>query len=486
MKLSELLTGLAYVKYDAEITHIALDSREITMGGVFFAVAGAMQHGLSYAAQVQQQGAVAIVYDPAKQGAKLAEKISGLPLIAVDNLTEKMGGIAARFYANPAQHLNIIGITGTNGKTSCSQFLAQTMGACGVIGTLGWGLCSDLNSTSNTTPDAFAMQKILAHFVNQGLVNVAMEVSSHGVDQGRISAISFSGAVFNNLSRDHLDYHGSMEAYFLTKLRLLKCKGLRFVVVNLDDAYAERVIAAISDGVRILTYSLQDKVHSLDSSLTARNIKYTLAGIECDVFWQSQQAILKVSLLGDFNLQNIMAVLAVLLETGRPLTECLAAIQLIKPVIGRMECFTGKAGKPMVVVDYAHTPDALNKVLSTLRRHCTAQLSVVFGCGGERDKGKRAEMGHIAERLADRIIVTDDNPRFEDGETIINQIISGLKMNKVTVISNRKAAIEKSILMSSAQDIVLVAGKGHEDYQELKGVKYPFSDREIVQELLVA
>jgi len=486
MKLSELLTGFAHVKYDAEITHIALDSREITIGGVFFAVAGAMQHGLSYAAQVQRKGAVAIVYDPAKQGAKLVENISGLPLICIDNLTEKLSGIAANFYANPAQHLNIIGITGTNGKTSCSQFLAQTMEACGVIGTLGWGLYSDLNSTSNTTPDAFAIQKILAHFVNQGLVNVAMEVSSHGLEQGRVNAINFSGAVFNNLSRDHLDYHGSMEAYFLTKLRLFKYRGLRFVVVNLDDSYAERVIAAIADEVRILTFSLQDKMHSTDSSLTARNIKYTLAGFECDVFWQGQQAILKVSLLGDFNLQNSLVVLAVLLETGQSLTDCLVAIQFIKPVIGRMECFIGSAGKPMVVVDYAHTPDALNKVLSTLRQHCTKQLSVVFGCGGERDKGKRAEMGRIAEQLADRVIVTDDNPRFEDGETIINQIIGGLKMNKVTVISNRKAAIEKSILMSSAQDIVLVAGKGHEDYQELKGVKYPFSDREIVREILAA
>ena len=459
MKLSKLLTGLACVKLDAEIAHIALDSREITKGGVFFALAGTQQHGLLYAQQVRQQGAVAIVYDPAKQGTELARKLSGIPLISVENLAGKLGSIAARFYAEPRQHLNIIGITGTNGKTSCSQFLAQAMGACGVIGTLGWGRYSDLHSTRNTTPDAFAIQKILAHFYQHGIRNVAMEVSSHGLQQGRVNAVTFNGAVFNNLSRDHLDYHGSMEAYFQTKLRLLRWPGLRFVVVNLDDAYAGRVIAASAGEVRILTYSLQDKVHSSDSSITARNITYTLAGIGCDVLWQGQQARLAVGLLGDFNLQNSLAVLAVLLETGRELAECLVAIQGIKPIIGRMECFTGKAGMPMVVVDYAHTPDALNKVLSTLRQHCTDQLSVVFGCGGERDKGKRAEMGQIAEKLADRIIVTDDNPRFEEGETIIKQIIGGLKMHRVMVIKNRKAAIAKGIAMSSAQDVVLIAGK---------------------------
>ena len=483
MKLSDLLTGIVCVKHDVEITHIAVDSRKIKQGGVFFAVAGSMQHGLLYAEQVRQQGAVAIVYDPAKQGAELAAYVQKLPLLAVENLAEKLGSIAARFYAQPAQHLHIIGITGTNGKTSCSQFLAQAMQDCGVIGTLGWGLYPDLHSSRNTTPDAFEIQKILACFVNDGIAAVAMEVSSHGLAQGRVNAIKFDGAIFNNLSRDHLDYHGSMEAYFQIKLELVKWPDLSFVVVNLDDAYAQRVLAAIPSGVRVLTYSLQD---NNAASIKARNIKYTLTGIACDVLWQGEQAQLKVGLLGDFNLQNILAVLAVLLEKGSPLQECLVAIQSIKPVTGRMECFTGGTGKPLVVVDYAHTPDALNKVLTTLRQHCKAKLSVVFGCGGDRDKGKRTEMGAIAEQLADQVIVTDDNPRFEDGQSIINQIIAGLEMHKVTVINDRKTAIERGISASSDIDVVLVAGKGHEDYQELKGVKYPFSDREIVRELLAA
>lgn len=486
MKLSELLTGIVQIKKDLEVMHIALDSREIGEGGVFFALAGTMQHGLKYAEQVRQQGAIAIIYDPAKQGVELAKKYQEIRLIAVDKLSEKLGEIAARFYADPAQHLSIIGVTGTNGKTSCSQFLAQAMESCAVVGTLGWGEYGNLHSTSNTTPDACTLHRILAQFVTQGLSHVAMEVSSHGLQQGRVNAVKFEGAIFNNLSRDHLDYHSSIEAYFRAKLRLVQWPDLRFVIVNLDDAYAERVIAAIADQVRVLTYSLKNKTHAKSASINASNIYYSLAGIECDIDWQGQQARLKVGLLGDFNLQNVLAVLAVLLEKGQPLVTCITAIESVQPVVGRMECFSGRAGSPLVVVDYAHTPDALSHVLSTLRQHCRNNLSVIFGCGGDRDKGKRKEMGTIAERLADQVIVTDDNPRFEDGMAIINDIISDHKTRKASVVKDRKSAIEQGILGCSELDVVLVAGKGHEDYQDIKGVKYPFSDREIVKELLAA
>ena len=484
MWLAELLTGFAVVEVDVEMTHIALDSREIKAGGVFFAVAGTQQHGLQFAEKVRQQGVLAIVYDPAKKGGQLAKDIKGLPMFAVEDLTEKLGEIATRFYAAPSTRLNVIGITGTNGKTSCSQFLAQVMDASAVIGTLGWGEYSALQETRNTTPDAFTVQKILAHFVELGVKNVAMEVSSHGLVQGRVNAINFQGVIFNNLSRDHLDYHGSMEAYLQAKLRLVQWPGLKYVVVNLDDAYAERVLLAIPDGVRVLTYSMQNKVHAAESSIVVRGIQYTMAGIECTVIWQKQQAQLQASLLGDFNLQNILAVLAAMLAMDKPLIECLQSIKSIQAVIGRMECFHGGVGKPLVIVDYAHTPDALSKVLTTLKRHCDNKLTVVFGCGGDRDKGKRGEMGGIAEQLADTIIVTDDNPRFENGQAIIEDIIAANNTDKLSVINDRKSAIKQGIMMSSEQDIVLIAGKGHEDYQELKGIKYPFSDREIVQELL--
>ncbi|SHE20058.1 UDP-N-acetylmuramoyl-L-alanyl-D-glutamate--2,6-diaminopimelate ligase [methanotrophic endosymbiont of Bathymodiolus puteoserpentis (Logatchev)] len=484
MQLAELLAGVADVQQDVEVTHLALDSREVSVGGVFFALAGTQLHGMQFAHQVQQQGAVAIIYDPANDGELLAKPVIGLSLVAVEQLADKLGDLAARYYGWPTRQLHVVGITGTNGKTSCSQFLAQVLDNCGVIGTLGWGIYPNLQRTCNTTPDALMLQKIYAEFVEQNIKHVAMEVSSHGLEQGRVNAIYFSGAVFNNLSRDHLDYHGSLEAYFQAKLRLVQWPDLQYAVVNLDDTYAERVLAAISEQVPVFTYSMQDKVHNKDTSIQVRNIQYSLLGIECDVFWQAEQHKLKIALLGDFNLQNCLSVLAVLLAMGKPLGECLQSMQTIKPIIGRMECFTADTGKPMVVVDYAHTPDALEKVLMTLRRHCVAQLTVVFGCGGDRDKGKRAQMGRIAETLADRVIITDDNPRFEEGQTIIDEIIADISMEKVCVINDRKSAIQHSILMSSDRDIVLIAGKGHENYQEIKGVQLPFSDREITQELL--
>ncbi len=486
MRLSELLTDITIDGHDSEVTHIALDSREINAGGVFFALAGAQHHGLEFAEQVRQQGAVAIVYDPAGQGSILADNVSGISLYVIDHLANKLGDIAARFYINPATRLKVIGVTGTNGKTSCSQFLAQLMDNCSVIGTLGWGQYPHLQNTINTTPDAFALQKILADFVVQGINHVAMEVSSHGLAQGRVNGLQFEGVVFTNLSRDHLDYHGSMDAYFQSKLRLIRWPGVKFVVVNKDDDYAQQVLDAIATGVNRLTFSIRNTLHARQSGLVADNIEYTMSGIACDIYWRTEQGRLKVGLLGDFNLQNILAVLAVLLAMGQTLTKCLQTIQSVKPVIGRMECFYNSSGRPLVVVDYAHTPDALSKVLTTLRQHCHGLLTIVFGCGGDRDKGKRSEMGKIAEQLADRIVVTDDNPRYEDRQQIINDIIEGLNSRHVSVINDRKLAIEHAIINSTKQDVVVIAGKGHEDYQDVKGVKYPFSDRDCVQEILAA
>ena len=486
MWLTELLLGFSTVEVDAEFSHIALDSREIKSGSVFFALAGSQQHGLQFAGQVKRQGALAIVYDPAREGVQLANEIEDVPLFAIENLADKLGEIAARFYANPSEHLNVIGITGTNGKTSCSQFLAQVMNAAAVIGTLGWGSPDDLQKTLNTTPDAFALQKILAGFVDSDIKNVAMEVSSHGLVQGRVNGIRFLGAVFNNLSQDHLDYHGNMEAYFQSKLGLMQWPGLEFAVVNLDDAYAERVLPAIPIGVRVLSYSLQGKKQAYTDSVNAENIQYGMTGITCDVFWQEQQARLQVSLLGDFNLQNILAVLAVMLAMGKSLVACVHALRSVKAVVGRMECFQGATDKPLVVIDYAHTPDALSKALTTLRNHCDNKLSVVFGCGGDRDKSKRKIMGKIAGELADTVIVTDDNPRFEEGQAIIDEIIVDIKTTGLSVINDRRNAIKQAIMNSSASDIVLVAGKGHEDYQEIKGLRQPFSDREIVQTVLAS
>lgn len=484
MWLSELLAGFVTVQIDKELTHIALDSRDIRAGGVFFALDGAQKHGMEFASIVQAQGAVAIVYDPKNQEITVLNKEWKIPLYQVEKLSKKVGDIAARFYAFPATRLNIIGVTGTNGKTSCSQFLGQVLQESAVIGTLGWGKCSDLQVTQNTTPDAFSLQKILAHFVDSGIRNVAMEVSSHGLVQGRVNAVQFQGAVFNNLSRDHLDYHGNMESYFQSKMKLFRWPGLKFIVINLDDAYAERVLREAPQETKIVSYSLQSKVYTGAMSLQAKNIVYNIEGIECDVLWGEELGRLKVGLIGNFNLQNTLATLGVMLAMGGTLLNNLAHITNIQPVIGRMECFYGQKESPLVVIDYAHTPDALRQVLKALRYHCKRRLTIIFGCGGDRDQGKRQQMGKIAEELADYIIATDDNPRFEESQRIIDQIISDIKVGKLCVIKDRTEAIQYGIRQSLGGDVVLIAGKGHEQYQEIKGVKYPFSDRNIVQSLL--
>jgi len=478
MWLSELL---ADIENDVEFSHIALDSRDIKSGGVFFAVAGDQQHGLMFANSVLAQGAVAIIYDPAKNGRDLASKLNFAGLVAIEDLTHKLGEIAARFYRQPSEQLNVIGITGTNGKTSCSQFLAQMMESTAVVGTLGMGLYADLQATKNTTPDAFVLQKVLAEFVQQGIQSVAMEVSSHGLEQGRVNGVNFNGAVFNNLSQDHLDYHGSMENYFQAKSRLFTWPNLKFVVLNADDDYSVRIAGLLSKKVKILNYSLK----SDDSEkLLAKKIEYRATGICCDVHWKGEFAVLNVGLLGEFNLQNILAAIGVLLMQGHSLADSVLLANKVQPIVGRMECFKDIKRGVLVVVDYAHTPDALAKVLSTLRQHCEGQLSVVFGCGGNRDIGKRAQMGQIAEQLADHIYVTDDNPRFEKSELIITDIVKNLVSAKINCIADRELAIKKATETAESGDIVLIAGKGHEEYQEFNGVKTHFSDRELVQKII--
>lgn len=480
MYLSELLKNLAEVVNDVEFSKIELDSRKIQEGAVFFALAGSQQHGMQYAELAIEKGVAAIVYDPVQGGQTIAEGLNFQRLVAIERLNEKLGLIANRFYKEPSKHLQVVGITGTNGKTSCSQFLAQMRASTAVIGTLGSGVYGDLQIANNTTPNAFDLQRLIAGFVKQGIQQLAMEVSSHGLEQGRVNAVNFVGAVFNNLSRDHLDYHGNMENYFLAKSQLFKWPSLQFVVLNADDEYSERIKDGLNTQIKVLSYRLGA---GTDEDLVAKNIRYTAEGIICDVCWNKQSAALKTGLLGEFNLQNILAAIAVLLMQGESLSSSVLAADKVQPIVGRMECFTAK-NEALVVVDYAHTPDALEKVLTTLRQHCQQQLSVVFGCGGNRDVGKRAEMGRIAEQLADTVIVTDDNPRFEESKVIISDIVSNLDQQKISCIADRKMAIKQAIDNAVKGDVVLIAGKGHEEYQEIKGIKTVFSDRALVQELV--
>jgi UDP-N-acetylmuramoyl-L-alanyl-D-glutamate--2,6-diaminopimelate ligase len=488
--LKDLLSGLATFpeQCNMPVSGLALDSRELACGDAFVALAGAKQHGLVHGEQAISNGACAIIFDPAGNGKQLAETLhrsvsASVPMIAVENLGLKLGELTARFYGDPSRSMAVIGITGTNGKTSCSQFLSQMLDDCGIIGTLGWGEWGNLNKTLNTTPDALAIQKILAELLKNKKRMVAMEVSSHGLEQGRVNGVAFKGAVFTNISRDHLDYHGTMEAYVQAKLALLKQPGLAFAVVNLDDVYSGQIIAAVPESVQLWTFSAKGQASDSGESVQAENIVHKTDGIEFDVRCKGQVKGIKVPLYGDFNVENVLAVLAVMRAMDIPLAEAAKKLAGIKPVDGRMERF-GTENDPLIFVDYAHTPDALDKVLSSLRKHCKQALWVVFGCGGNRDTGKRPQMGKIAEFWADHVVVTDDNPRYENGLDIVNDILAGCKTAKIEVIQNREQAIQKVVTSATKGDCIVIAGKGHEQYQESNGVRVPFSDRQVVMDAL--
>ncbi len=495
MKLSDLLTGLIQIEPEKvnwieslEVGGVSLDSREVKAGDLFIALSGASSHGLQHVNQAIENGAVAVLFDPAKGGDDLAKKIQQIPMLAINNLGIFLGELAARFYGKPSEHLNVIGVTGTNGKTSCSQFLGQMLDDCGIIGTLGWGEWGHLHKTANTTPDALFVQKVLRQFINEKKTAVAMEVSSHGLDQNRVNGVKFKGTVFTNLSRDHLDYHQTMDDYLAAKLKLMAKTDLDFAVVNLDDAYSERIIASVSKSVRLWCVSTKGKIlQSMGcESLLAENIEHNLKGFEFQVRWQGQSELIQVPLYGDFNVENILCVLAVMLASGMTLAESALRLKNVQAVAGRMEsCGIEGRGKALpVFIDYAHTPDALGRVLSSLRPHCKGLLWVVFGCGGNRDAGKRPLMGKIANQWADHVVITDDNPRFENNVTIAKEILIGCKTDKTILIQDRKQAIEHAINNAKVDDCVVVAGKGHEDYQEISGIRYPFSDKLIVQSAL--
>jgi len=344
-----------------------------------------------------------------------------------------------------------------------------------------------------------------------------MEVSSHGLEQGRVNGVMFKGAVFTNISRDHLDYHGTMDAYVQAKLALLKQPGLAFAVVNLDDVYSEQIIAAVPESAQLWQFSVKGKTADSGECVYAENIVHKTDGIEFELHWQDELQRVKVPLYGDFNVENVLAVLTVMLAMGVSVKEAVARLRHIKPVDGRMERFGGKAD-PLIFVDYAHTPDALDKVLSSMRKHCKQALWLVFGCGGNRDTGKRPQMGKIALQWADHVVITDDNPRYENGLDIVNDILAGcgstardggrdcslqssafppsmevrsvatgmepVRPAKVEVIQNREQAIQKVVANAGRDDCIVIAGKGHEQYQEINGVQLPFSDRQVVMDAL--
>jgi UDP-N-acetylmuramoyl-L-alanyl-D-glutamate--2,6-diaminopimelate ligase len=469
MPLNQLLPEAASSILIRELT---LDSRKVLPGDLFLAVPGTAQDGRRHIADAIARGAAAVAYE-AEGASEMRD--SAADLIAMKGLADQLSAIAGRFYGEPSRGLRLVGVTGTNGKTSVSQLLAQALDLlgerCGIVGTLGCGFHNELIQGQHTTPDPIGVQAVLANLKQAGAKAVAMEVSSHGLEQGRVAALSFAVAVFTNLSRDHLDYHGSMAAYAAAKGKLFAHPGLRCRVLNVDDAFG-RELAECEDESRLITYSLQDPA----AYLYCRSADFDYQGVRADIVTPQGEGLLCSSLLGQFNLSNLLAVVGALLALDYALDEILAVIPQLQGPLGRMQRLGG-GKQPLVVVDYAHTPDALDKVLEALREHVDGQLLCLFGCGGDRDRGKRALMAAVAEQRAERILVTDDNPRTEAPEQIFADIRSGFTaLDKDTLQHGRGAAIAQLIASAEVGDVVLLAGKGHEDYQEINGVRQPFSD----------
>jgi UDP-N-acetylmuramoyl-L-alanyl-D-glutamate--2,6-diaminopimelate ligase len=475
------------------ITQLVTDSRMIKVGDTFVAFPGEKNDGRLHIAAAIKLGANAVIYEALDFTWDASWQA---PHLAVQDLRCKTGDLADAVYGKPTEKLWMVGVTGTNGKTSTTHWIAQALSDakrnCALIGTLGNGHLGALQETANTTPEAIQVHKLCAEYLHDGAQAVAMEVSSHALDQGRIDGVRFDVALMTNLSRDHLDYHGDMASYAASKRKFFDVSTLRYAVLNLDDetgsAWAESLQR---EGVEVIAYGLSDAALQRAQQLQLRMVygnllQMTDSGLSLGIHSSWGTARLESHLVGRFNAENLLGVLAVLLVSGIKLDVAIESLSHVQAVAGRMQRLGGKA-LPSVIVDYAHTPDALEKVLQTLREMMQAKggsLVCVFGCGGNRDSGKRPLMGQVAARLADRSIVTSDNPRDEDAALIINQITAGMRDDKHHVIADRAAAIYHAIAHAQPGDTVLIAGKGHEQYQEIAGVRHAFSDIEVAQRAL--
>lgn len=472
------------------VSGIQMDSRLLKKGDLFLACFGRNHDARDFIDEAIQLGVVAVLAESGGewQGTRI---IGDVAVIAIDNLVAKLSEIAARFYSHPSRKLSVIGITGTNGKTSCSQFIAQVLTAtgysCGTIGTLGYGIYGELKETELTTPDPVFTQMTLAEMVQQGIDPVVLEVSSVGLHQKRVQAVKFDTAIFTNLTRDHLDYHESMEAYGDSKKKLFTTAGLNNAIVNLDDPYALSIINAIAPGVEISTFSIKNSA----ATVYAEQLSLSRQGFEARIVTPLGVGNIKGKLIGYFNISNLLAVITALISymprrKKIELDQLCELISGLNPVNGRMEII-GDHEQITVVVDYAHTPDGLRSALQGLRDHFSENIWCVFGCGGNRDKGKRPIMGEIAENFADKLIIADDNPRNEKGDEIVQHILSGMsRPDLVTVQRDRAKAISYAIGNAEPGDVVLVAGKGHEIYQDVGGNKLIFSDANQVRLALQA
>jgi len=460
------------------LNHLRIDSRLVSQGDVFIALPGSKTDGNLYIQQALENGAALVL---TSKGAFADKRVLVLP-----RLSELLPDLAASFYGKPQQHLLLVGVTGTNGKSSVTSFIAQLAEQLGVksavVGTLGYGAWQHLTPLNNTTPHFIDLQRIFAEFVASGVRLVAMEVSSHALVQQRVAGLHFAAAVFTNLSRDHLDYHGSMQAYADAKAQLFVPEQSTLAIINVSDdtgcAYAK------SCQVPVYPYGLTEDCTQFTHALSYQDSAPNQTTTHCQVSYDGQSFALQLGLLGEFNVQNALAAISCLHALGQPLSLLIQAAASLKPVAGRMEQYTLKTGVT-VVVDYAHTPDALKQTLIALRAHCANHLRCVFGCGGDRDKGKRPLMGQIAEQLADHVILTSDNPRTEDPLSILQDIAAGMHpQGNYTLEPDRRLAIKLALVEAQSGDIILVAGKGHETEQIIGTTAHVYDERAYVQQLV--
>jgi UDP-N-acetylmuramoyl-L-alanyl-D-glutamate--2,6-diaminopimelate ligase len=481
--LDALLAGIAAAPPIA-IDGLALDSRRVQKGDAFIALRGGSRHGLEHESQAIDAGARAVLWDPGEGRAPAAsrDRIAHVPVSA---LRSRLGEIADRFYDAPSSRLAVAGVTGTNGKTTCAWLLASAANGIArrgaYLGTLGSGFPPELASAALTTPDVVTLHRQLRALANAGATHVAMEVSSHALDQGRIDGVRLRVAAFCNLSRDHLDYHVSIERYAFAKQRLFRMPGLEHAVINTGDPVGARFAEALAPGVTLTSVVVGGKRPATQRFIHITRVEAAAGGLALEVNGHFGRRRLLSRLVGDFNAENLAVTLGLLLAWDIDVDDALAALALGTAPPGRMEGFRLPNGA-LAIVDYAHTPDAFAKVLKAVRTRATGRVLVVFGCGGDRDTGKRALMGAAAERLADRVIVTDDNPRSEDPDHIVGMILSGFKTPaRALVERDRGLAIGTALAEAGPSDVVLIAGKGHEDYQLVGAERRHWSDREFLQ-----
>ena len=477
------------------VRRLVTDSRQVRPGDTFLAYPGEARDGRDYIAQAVAGGAASVLWDSRRYQWNPRWRV---PNLGVADLRRRAGEIAGHVYSHPSARLWMVGVTGTNGKTSCSQWIAQALTRngrkCAVVGTLGSGFPdSALKAGANTTPDAVALQARLAAFERQGARAVSMEASSHGLVQHRLAGVEFDVALLTNLTRDHLDYHGTMRRYRAAKARLFAWPSLKWAVLNLDDRFGQELTARLPrSGLNVVGYGFGQRGAARVARVQGRNLHVGLDGVRFDVASPWGSGSIKSPVIGRFNAANLLGSLATLLASDVKLELSIAALARVAAVPGRTERYGG-GRRPLVMVDYAHTPDAVEKVLMTLREllrpsssrrtRAGSRLICVFGCGGDRDRGKRPLMGRIATRLADRVVLTSDNPRGEDPLAIISDILEGV-VRDCMVVPDRAEAVRAAIALARPGDIVLVAGKGHEPYQEICGVRHRYSDGAVVRSAL--